>query len=63
MNWWNELHEEEGWFVEHETSSNCCKTEHGKIEPYEAKNFDKGCRICGTITGEHGFSFDKKKDE
>lgn len=27
----------------------------------EPTYFSRGCKICGSITGEHGFSFDQKK--
>lgn len=45
--------------------------EHGKIEAhepvkmeaYESKNYSLGCRICGSLTGEHGFSFDSERIE
>lgn len=58
----------------HQIDSNCCdkcdtsgewpsEQEHDKIETYEAKNYSIGCRICGTITGEHGFSFSSRTVE
>jgi hypothetical protein len=62
-NWWNEVHESEGWFVEElidEAEDYYLDTDHGKIEGYEARNYSKGCPTCGTLTGVHGFSFDKK---
>lgn len=71
-NWWNALHKEEGWFDDQEETSEISEhesyyqqgplePEYGKIEKYEAKNFDKGCRICGGLNGLHGFSFDSRK--
>lgn len=34
--------------------------ENGKIERYE-RTGPSSCSICGTRTGQHGFSFDKKR--
>lgn len=59
-------------FEGHQIDSDCCfkcdtsehwnnESEHGKIDAYEAKNYTLGCRICGTLTGEHGFSFGSGK--
>lgn len=36
------------------------KKESGKIEGYERQS-PTTCSVCGTRTGQHGFSFDKKK--
>lgn len=58
----------------HQIDSNCCdkcdtsghwhnEPEHGKIDTYEGKNYTLGCRICGSLTGEHGFSFDSRMVE
>lgn len=64
MNWHNEVFKEMGWMEGHQVDSNCCikcNRTDDKIKKYEAKNYSKGCRICGTLTGEHGFSFDLPK--
>lgn len=53
MSWQNEVFEDLDWFES--------VKEEDKIDKYEAKNYSKGCRICGSITGEHGFSFTTNK--
>lgn len=52
-NWWNEVLREEGWF------------ETQKQEPlyHDVKMEERTghfCKICGSRTGLHGFSFDTK---
>lgn len=54
-NWQNELFDELGWFDE------VPDPKHDKIYNNETIKYEKGCSICGTITGEHGFSFAPRK--
>lgn len=52
MSWHNEILKEDGWFKA-SRNNNSIK--------FETKSPELYCRICGTRTGLHGFSFDKKE--
>lgn len=73
-NWWNEVHEEAGWFNEvlkeettvhaDGTKSNylLLRTVRKEVENATMERSYSGqCQICGTRTGLHGFSFTKKE--
>lgn len=55
-NWWNEIHEEEGWFADYIFNGEQEIRKDKKVKD-DAPGF---CRVCGTRTGLHGFSFERK---
>lgn len=59
-NWYNEMFKELGWIPD-ELIFDTEEPDHGKMErsQTEPKRSER-CSFCGTRTGLHGFSFDKK---
>ena len=59
-NWYNEMFRELGWIPD-ELIFDTEEPERGKMEgKYAERKVTERCSICGTRTGMHGFSFNKK---